>query len=97
MNDEPMRDAANAWRKETPGTAGWFRSARPNAANKYFMWANDYPHQDGAWPRSAAAIEQTVGFLADVERARMLGLNAARFFREPLIRREVFAAQGCTA
>ncbi len=71
MNNEPMRDAANARRKQTPGPEGW--------------------------GRSAAAIERTLGFLADAERARILGLNAARFFREPLIKREVFAAQGCTA
>ncbi len=45
-----------------------------------FMWANDYPHHEGSWPHSAAAIERTMGHLEDETRARILGLNAARFF-----------------
>ena len=44
-----------------------------------FLWANDYPHHEGTWPHSAAAIERTMGDLADEERAKVLGLNAARF------------------
>ena len=43
------------------------------------MWANDYPHQEGTWPHSAAAIERTMAELSDSERADLLGLNAARF------------------
>ena len=46
-----------------------------------FMWANDFPHHEGTWPHSAAAIERTMGLLNDAERARVLGLNAARIFR----------------
>lgn len=45
-----------------------------------FMWANDYPHHEGSWPHSAAAIERTMGSLSDDERARILGLNAAELF-----------------
>jgi len=44
------------------------------------MWANDYPHHEGTWPHSAAAIERTMGRLTHVQRAKILGLNAARFF-----------------
>jgi predicted TIM-barrel fold metal-dependent hydrolase len=44
------------------------------------MWANDYPHHEGTWPHSAQAIERTMGRLSDAARARILGLNAARFF-----------------
>jgi predicted TIM-barrel fold metal-dependent hydrolase len=44
-----------------------------------FMWANDYPHHEGTWPHSAEAIERTMGGVADATRARMLGLNCARF------------------
>ena len=44
-----------------------------------FLWANDYPHHEGTWPHSAAAIERTMGDLTDEERAKLLGLNAARF------------------
>lgn len=46
-----------------------------------FLWANDFPHHEGTWPHSAAAIERTMGGLDDGERARVLGLNAARIFR----------------
>ena len=45
-----------------------------------FMWANDYPHHEGSWPHSAAAIERTMGHLNDKQRARILGLNAADLF-----------------
>ena len=45
-----------------------------------FMWANDYPHHEGTWPHSAAAIERTMGGLNERVRAKILGLNAARCF-----------------
>lgn len=45
-----------------------------------FMWANDYPHHEGSWPHSAAAIERQMGHLTDADRARILGLNAAEIF-----------------
>jgi predicted TIM-barrel fold metal-dependent hydrolase len=45
-----------------------------------FMWANDYPHHEGTWPHSAAAVERTMGHVSDDARARILGGNAARFF-----------------
>ncbi|MBI2767274.1 MAG: amidohydrolase [Chloroflexi bacterium] len=46
-----------------------------------FMWANDYPHHEGSWPHSEQAIERTMGHLSEGERANVLGLNAARFFK----------------
>ena len=45
------------------------------------LWANDYPHHEGTWPHSAEAIERTMAGLSDDQRARMLGLNAARIFK----------------
>jgi len=45
-----------------------------------FMWANDYPHHEGTWPHSAEAIERTMGGLSDRQRAKILGLNAAKLF-----------------
>ena len=45
----------------------------------HFMWANDYPHHEGTWPHSAEAIERTMPMLNDTQRAKILGLNAARF------------------
>ncbi|MXY50990.1 MAG: amidohydrolase [Gammaproteobacteria bacterium] len=49
-----------------------------------FMWANDYPHHEGTWPHSAEAIERTMSQLTDEERAKVLGLNAARIFKFPI-------------
>ena len=46
-----------------------------------FLWANDFPHHEGTWPHSAAAVERTMGGLDDDERAKVLGLNAARIFK----------------
>ncbi|MEM7218709.1 MAG: amidohydrolase family protein [Pseudomonadota bacterium] len=46
-----------------------------------FLWANDFPHHEGSWPYSAQAIERTMGHLDDGERAKILGLNAARIFK----------------
>jgi predicted TIM-barrel fold metal-dependent hydrolase len=46
-----------------------------------FAWANDYPHHEGTWPHSAEAIERTMPGLNDEQRAKILGLNAARFFK----------------
>ncbi len=45
-----------------------------------FLWANDFPHHEGSWPYSAQTIERTMGHLDDGERAKLLGLNAARIF-----------------
>jgi predicted TIM-barrel fold metal-dependent hydrolase len=44
------------------------------------MWANDYPHHEGSWPHSAAAIERTMSHLSEASRAKILGGNAARVF-----------------
>jgi len=46
-----------------------------------FMWSNDYPHHEGTWPHSAAAIEREMTLLTEATRAKLLGLNAARIFK----------------
>ncbi len=58
--------------------------AREHGLTDNFLWANDFPHHEGTWPHSAAAIERTMGGLDDGERAKILGLNAARIFNFPL-------------
>ena len=50
-----------------------------NLVNNY-MWANDYPHHEGTWPHSAAAIERTMQTMNDDQRAKIVGLNAKRMF-----------------
>lgn len=37
----PAPDANNEWRTATPGNEGWVRSARPDAADKFFMVSAD--------------------------------------------------------
>ena len=51
---------------------------------KNFCWANDYPHHEGTFPHSAAAIERQMGHLKEETRAHLLGLNAARLFKFPV-------------
>ncbi len=41
LRESPDRARFNLWRRETPGEAGWPRSARPGAPNKYFMFSAD--------------------------------------------------------
>ncbi len=55
--------------------------AREHGLMENFLWANDFPHHEGTWPHSAAAIERTMSDLTDGERAKILGLNSARIFR----------------
>ena len=54
--------------------------AREHNLVNNFMWANDYPHHEGSWPHSAAAIERSMINLNDEERTKILGFNAARVF-----------------
>jgi len=46
-----------------------------------FMWANDYPHAEGTWPHSAEAIEREMQEFTETQRAKVLGLNAAKMFK----------------
>jgi predicted TIM-barrel fold metal-dependent hydrolase len=45
-----------------------------------FLWSNDYPHHEGTWPHSPCAMERELQAFTHEERARLLGLNAARVF-----------------
>ncbi len=58
--------------------------AREHGLVNNFMWANDFPHHEGTWPHSSAAIERTMNKLTDGERAKILGLNCARVFKLPI-------------
>ena len=41
MNQIVVVNEPNRWRLESPGATGWPRSARPDAAKKYFMVSAD--------------------------------------------------------
>ena len=55
--------------------------AEPYGLEDNLMFANDYPHHEGTWPHSQQAIERQMGHLREDTRRKVLGLNAARFFR----------------
>ncbi len=68
--------------------------AKYDLANN-FLWANDYPHHEGSWPHSAEAIERQMGGLNEEQRAKILGMNAARIFKfdvAALLRRRASAS-----
>jgi predicted TIM-barrel fold metal-dependent hydrolase len=44
------------------------------------LWSNDYPHHEGTWPHSPFAMERSLRDFDEDERAKLLGLNAARLF-----------------
>lgn len=63
-----------------------------------FMWANDYPHHEGTWPHSSAAIEREMGRLTEMQRAAILGGNAVRCFKlDDLADRRLAPAQKVSA
>ena len=55
--------------------------AREHGLIDNFCWSSDYPHNEGSFPHSSEAIERQLGGFTEEERAKMLGLNAAKFFR----------------
>jgi predicted TIM-barrel fold metal-dependent hydrolase len=48
------------------------------------LWGNDYPHIEGCWPNSDLVVESWGESVSKSERAKMLGLNAARVFNIPV-------------
>ena len=77
-----------AWRSHQRGLPRWAGAlaiyqqlAERHGLSDCLMWGNDYPHHEGTWPHSAEAIERTMGTLNDEQRAKALGLNAARLFK----------------
>ncbi|KFG90932.1 Amidohydrolase [Sphingobium herbicidovorans NBRC 16415] len=44
------------------------------------VWSNDYPHHEGSFPHTKAAIARQMGSLSETAREKVLGLNAAKFF-----------------
>ena len=75
-SDYYRANGAATFQEDEPGLA----LAESSDLVDNFMWANDYPHHEGTWPHSAEAIERTMGELTEDARAKILGLNAARFF-----------------
>lgn len=55
-------------------------TARYHIGVDNLMWSSDYPHFDGSFPHSRAALEDHLGTLPSHERAKIQGGNAARVF-----------------
>jgi predicted TIM-barrel fold metal-dependent hydrolase len=48
------------------------------------LWGNDYPHIEGCWPNSDVVIDAWGTKVSKEEKAKMLGLNAAKLFNIPV-------------
>ena len=48
------------------------------------LWGNDYPHIEGSWPNSEAAIASWSKNLLKGDLAKIVGLNAAKLFNIPV-------------
>ena len=46
----------------------------------HLLWASDYPHPDGVWPNSRAAIERQMAGLSVELRRKLTHDNAARLY-----------------
>ncbi len=44
------------------------------------MWSSDYPHHGNDWPYSRKVIDETMGFIAEEERDKIVAGNAARIW-----------------
>jgi predicted TIM-barrel fold metal-dependent hydrolase len=44
------------------------------------LWSSDYPHHEGSYPHCGASIRRQMNDLTDIQREKILGLNAARIF-----------------
>ena len=44
------------------------------------LWSSDYPHHEGSYPHCGASIRRQMDALTDLQRQKILGLNAARIF-----------------
>ena len=47
------------------------------------VWGSDYPHHDATFPGAVSALRRTISSLGPVERAKVLGENAASLYRLP--------------
>jgi predicted TIM-barrel fold metal-dependent hydrolase len=54
---------------------------RHQAGVDNIMWSSDYPHHGNDWPYSRKVIEETMAAIPAVEKAKIVGGNAARIWR----------------
>ena len=44
------------------------------------MWSSDYPHHGNDWPYSRKTISEMMGSIPELDRALIIGGNAARLW-----------------
>jgi predicted TIM-barrel fold metal-dependent hydrolase len=44
------------------------------------MWGSDYPHSESTFPRSREVLDEILQGVPDDERAKVVGLNTARWY-----------------
>ena len=71
--------------------------ARKYNLSDNFLWANDYPHHEGSWPHSSQAVERQMKDLNEDERAKILGLNAAKLWKFDIDKLMAYRGKGGTA
>jgi uncharacterized protein len=55
----------------------------PFIGEERVVWGSDYPHHDATFPGAVAALRRNISSLGPVERAKVLGANAAALYRLP--------------
>lgn len=48
------------------------------------LWASDYPHANGVWPKSREVIARTLGHLPPEVRANVIGRGVAKLYNKPV-------------
>jgi predicted TIM-barrel fold metal-dependent hydrolase len=63
------------------------------------MWGSDYPHSESTFPRSREVLEEILQGVPAVERAKVVGLNTARWYNFDLdvVSQEVVTSAAETA
>jgi predicted TIM-barrel fold metal-dependent hydrolase len=68
--------------------------ARSDVGNECFMWGSDYPHMEGTWPNTDAALRYAFGGgVSSAELGALLSGNAARCYRIDLAELQPIANQ----
>jgi predicted TIM-barrel fold metal-dependent hydrolase len=57
------------------------------------MWGNDYPHAESTWPHSVPILDRALAGVPSDDRAKLVGLNAARCYGFDLDRLAPLAAR----
>ena len=81
-------------------TPSWKQAAIPVVARVVgadcMVWSSDFPHYDAEWPGAVAEVIERRDLTPDLKRA-VLGGNAARWFRLPVVAQSPVGTAGRSA